>query len=67
MVSKYERPKKARSRNSSSTCRAAKLRAEAANCIALALDLAPDPFCVDLLEEAALLSGRAARMGEPEG
>jgi predicted nucleic acid-binding protein len=43
--------------------RAAKLKAEAANCIALALDLAPDPFCIDLLDEAARLGARAARLG----
>jgi hypothetical protein len=42
--------------------RAAKLRAQASNCIAVALEAANDGFVADLIDEAAMLLNRAGEI-----
>jgi hypothetical protein len=47
--------------------RAAKLKAQAYNCISIALEASDDPFAADLLDEAARLLTRAHEIGARKG
>ena len=61
MNSRFSHP--ARLHLPSNTDRALRLRREAANCIAVALEAANDPFAAELIDEAARLSDRARQIG----
>ena len=49
------------------TGRAARLKAQAYNCISIALEASDDPFAADLLDEAARLLTRAHEIGARNG
>jgi hypothetical protein len=49
------------------TGRAARLKAQAYNCISIALEASDDPFAADLLDEAARLLTRAREIGARSG
>lgn len=54
----------ARPRPAAHSHRAERLRLEAANCIAIAIETANDPFAADLIDEATRLSTRARQIAK---